>query len=100
MGAVEPTDESRKMLPQSLDAIKERNSSDISVTGHTDRTGSAEINRQISMDRAKRIVEILISQGVDPQTIEIGYHGEVNPLVPTQDGVPESRNRRVEVTVR
>jgi len=39
-------------------------------------------------------------KGVSPDHIEINYHGEANPLVKTEEGVAEPRNRRVEVTVR
>ena len=32
--------------------------------------------------------------------VTIDSHGERNPLVPTDDGIEEARNRRVEVTIR
>jgi outer membrane protein OmpA-like peptidoglycan-associated protein len=46
------------------------------------------------------VASILQGKGVDPSVLDITYHGEYSPLVPTGDQVPEPRNRRVEITVR
>jgi outer membrane protein OmpA-like peptidoglycan-associated protein len=92
--------ESLALFTQVTDAIQIRKSTDIIVSGHTDAVASAGYNRTLSLRRAKAVVDILVSRGVDRQDIQITYHGKSNPLVPTPDGVPEPRNRRVEITVR
>jgi len=99
-GTAELTDESLRLLPEIITAIKNRVSPDISVIGHSDRVGTAEINRGISLERANAVAEALVSQGIGRDTLEISYHGEENPLIQTEDEVPEPRNRRVEVTIR
>ena len=43
---------------------------------------------------------MLIELGVAPGAIEISGRGEREPLVVTPDGVPEERNRRVEINFR
>lgn len=91
---------SEVLVDDILEAIRLRVSLDISVIGHTDKAGSEEYNRTLSLMRARRIQEILIEYGVDPILIEVASHGEGNPLVDTPDNVAESRNRRVEVVVR
>ncbi len=83
-----------------LEAARDRNSLDISVNGHTDRTGNAEYNYKLSHHRARHIQGLLVHQGIDPQIISTTSHGEGNPLVPTSDNVAEPRNRRVEVIIR
>ena len=40
----ELTDESRALLPQILQAVKDRPFPDVAVVGHTDTTGTAAIN--------------------------------------------------------
>jgi outer membrane protein OmpA-like peptidoglycan-associated protein len=100
LGASDLTEESEKVIPEIYKAIEARHSKDITVTGHTDRVGTRESNFRIAFDRAKVIKDLLIVQGARSELIEIASHGEDNPLIKTDDEVPESLNRRVEVTVR
>jgi outer membrane protein OmpA-like peptidoglycan-associated protein len=94
------TEESRRHLPAILDSIKEYPAPEVAVVGHTDRVGPAEVNARLALDRAEAIRDVLIGIGLDPALIQLDSHGESNPLIPTDDGVAEPRNRRVEVTVR
>jgi len=94
------TSESAKLLPSIIAAIQERNSTDISVVGHTDTVGSREYNTELSNRRAAAVKDQLVGLGVAAQTIRTTSHGKENPLIPTADNVSEPRNRRVEVDVR
>lgn len=94
------SERSQTTIPSILEAISERQSVDISVIGHTDRTGKDEYNQKLSLERAKTIFVMLESKGVLPEDMSITYHGEGNPLIPTADNIAEPRNRRVEVVVR
>ncbi len=91
---------SLKMIEKIISAIKERNSHDIAVIGHTDRTGDDAYNRTLSQKRAQSVYDILISKGIKKEDITMSYHGEGNLLVPTADNIAEPANRRVEVMVR
>lgn len=94
------TPESEALVDDIRNTIRQRNSRDISVVGHTDRVGNADKNYELAKKRSKVIARILMDKGVDPDLIEITSHGEANPLVPTPDKVAEPRNRRVEVMIR
>lgn len=94
------TPESTLLLPKIMDAIKERNSIDISVVGHTDSVGSREFNMTLSRNRANGVREQLVRMGVSAGSIKTTSHGKENPLIKTKDNVDEPRNRRVEVIVR
>jgi len=94
------TEQSRALMVNVLAAVIERESKDISIVGHSDRTGSDEYNQKLSLDRAQSVAGLLQAEGVDPGHMEITSHGEKNPLVPTPDSTDEPRNRRVEVLVR
>lgn len=94
------TDQSAALLPEILAAIRDRESMDISVIGHSDRVGAREYNLALSMKRAEHVRDLLVEKGVDAGLIEVTSHGEGNPLVLTADNVDEPRNRRVEVVVR
>ncbi len=75
-------------------------STDVVVVGHTDTVGSLENNTMLSMQRAKSIADRLRAAGLNPSALTLESHGESQPLIPTPDGVPEPRNRRVQVTIR
>lgn len=94
------TTESLKTLSRVLEEIRARKSTDIIVSGHTDAVGSVEKNQALSLKRAKVVDDFFVSKGVKPEDIDVTYHGKGNPLIPTPDGVPEPRNRRVEIMVR
>jgi outer membrane protein OmpA-like peptidoglycan-associated protein len=96
----ELTDESRKILSKVLPAIADHESTDVSVVGHTDRVGTRDYNFHLALDRAILVQKILLSLGINPKFIEVTSHGEDNPLIQTEDEVPEPKNRRVEVVVR
>jgi len=92
--------ESLALLTKVIDAVQARKSTDIIISGYTDAVGPVDYDRRLSLQRAKAVADILVAKGVDRQNIQVTYHGKSNPLVPTRDGVPEPRNRRVEITVR
>ena len=71
----------------------------IEVIGHTDTTGSAAYNLELSQHRAEVVADELIRRGVPATDIVTVGRGEEDLLVPTADGVSEPRNRRVEIVV-
>lgn len=92
--------ESEKHIAQILQKVKDRQSTDIRIVGHTDRVGKREGNYSLGLNRAQEIKGILVSKGVDPAFIEVESHGEDNPLIHSDNETPEPRNRRVEVTIK
>lgn len=91
---------SLKTIEKIIQTIRERNSHDIAVIGHTDRTGDDAYNRALSQKRAQSVYDLLVSKGIKSEDISMSYHGEGNLLVPTADNIAEPANRRVEVMVR
>ncbi|MCB2089234.1 MAG: OmpA family protein [Sphingomonadaceae bacterium] len=69
----------------------------IAVGGHTDATGSAEINQQLSQERADAVAAALAERGVDAARITATGYGSSKPKVPG-DGANEA-NRRIEFTL-
>ena len=96
----ELTEESKRELPAILAAVGPRPAPEIAVIGHADRVGRRDVNDQLALRRAEQVKQSLVSVGVDERLIEVSSQGDRNPAVPTRPGVPEPRNRRVEVIVR
>jgi outer membrane protein OmpA-like peptidoglycan-associated protein len=99
-GSDELTPESRAKLPEIQQEVASRPAPEVVVIGHTDRVGTVEYNDKLSLARAKAVRDQLVTLGFDPAHIEVAGRGEREPLVPTEDQVPEPQNRRVEIEVR
>jgi outer membrane protein OmpA-like peptidoglycan-associated protein len=69
----------------------------VNVAGHADRAGTEAYNQSLSQRRANNIAKSLIEGGVENSTVTIEAFGETQPDVPTDDGVREPGNRRVEI---
>ncbi|MDP5240036.1 OmpA family protein [Uliginosibacterium sp. 31-16] len=93
------TADSQKIIPDIVSASQRPIAISVSISGHTDATGSDKLNDALSLDRARQIKSLLLQSGVKPELISVSSHGKGNPLIPTPDGVAEPRNRRVVVVV-
>ncbi len=100
MSKTKLTPESRRMLPEILKAVNERNPAELSVVGHTDTVGAPTCNYHLGLLRAKAVIALLTQLGVNPSLVEVDSHGEADLFVKTPDNTPEPRNRRIEVTIR
>lgn len=94
------TAESQALLQRVLERARARTSLDISVVGHTDTLGSADINENLARERATTMAEQLKQLGLQDAILTVESHGERNLLVKTPDDTAEPRNRRVEITLR
>jgi len=94
------TEASKRQIPEIIEQINATEPPVIlNIIGHTDTTGPNAYNNSLSLKRARAVETILRSSGVVAEIVRIQSYGENDPLVPTPDGVPEPRNRRVEVMV-
>ena len=99
-GKDELTQESRSELDNVFSELKRRPLPDIVVIGHTDTVGSLEFNDKLSLARAQRMREMLISLGLPAERIQSAGRGKRELLIQTEENVSEPRNRRVEISVR
>lgn len=68
------------------------------VVGHTDNTGSAEINKNISRQRALKGYNYLLKKGVDPNRVLYAFAGMNEPLFPNDSPENRNKNRRIEAS--
>lgn len=99
-GSNDLTPESMATLEELKRDAEQRPAVEIRVIGHTDRVGTEAANEALSLRRAQNLIEQLIAAGIRPKSYEAVGRGEMDPLVPTADGVSEPQNRRVEVSIR
>lgn len=71
----------------------------LNIEGHTDSTGTDEINMKLSTERAKAVYEFLWSQGISQSRMMYRGFGSAHPVVPNDTAANRARNRRVEVVL-
>lgn len=93
-------DAAQAVVNQVFADFSSNKSTAISVTGHTDRSGSDIYNEKLSERRADAVREALIAAGVPAEAITTAWKGESENAVPTADGIKEQANRRAEIIVQ
>jgi outer membrane protein OmpA-like peptidoglycan-associated protein len=81
-------------------AWRARPSIHLQIAGHTDRSGSLATNRRAGLKRAEMVRAELEKRGVSRNAVSVASFGEVQPVVPTEDGVREVQNRRVVIELK
>jgi OOP family OmpA-OmpF porin len=71
----------------------------ITSTGHTDSTGGAEYNMDLSMRRAEAVKTYLVSKGIDGEFINTAGKGELQPIADNATAEGRAKNRRADIEV-
>jgi outer membrane protein OmpA-like peptidoglycan-associated protein len=71
----------------------------IQVEGHTDSTGSPEVNAKLSLERAAAVMAFLKSQGVEDSRMRAAGIGPDRPVASNDTPDGRAQNRRVEIIV-
>jgi outer membrane protein OmpA-like peptidoglycan-associated protein len=70
------------------------------VEGHTDSTGSDEINEKLSKERARTVYDLLLSQGIPAERMSYEGYGPRFPVASNDTADGRAQNRRVEVVLK
>ncbi len=73
--------------------------STVQVVGHTDNTGSAAHNQDLSERRANAVADVLMQGGVDFGRISTFGRGEDQPVASNLTEEGKAQNRRVEIVI-
>ena len=96
----------RNLVDALIRAKKQLNSANVQnfkfeVSGHTDTSGNAAHNKELSLKRAEVIVKELVTHGVSTNDIMAVGKGSEEPLVkPDNTPAKKAKNRRYEIRVR
>ncbi|WP_199121085.1 OmpA family protein [Pedobacter sp. ASV28] len=71
----------------------------LKLAGHTDITGSRELNLRLSKERAESVKAYLVSQGANASRIEATGYGPDQPIATNKTAAGRQQNRRVEFTL-
>jgi len=85
-----------EQLATFLDEYPERN---VLIEGHTDNTGSDELNNRLSLQRADAVRMALMQRGIQTNRIRTRGYGEAFPIASNGTSAGRQANRRVEVVI-
>lgn len=81
------------------DSLQRYPGTTVRVAGHTDNTGTASYNQDLSDRRADSVAAVLIANGVVPSRIVAYGRGESEPVASNLTEEGRAENRRVEVFI-
>lgn len=100
-GSFKITPKSMAMLSNAAKAIKAApEGTQIHVGGHTDNTGSSQLNENLSKQRAQAVVDTLVGMAVDISTLSSEGYGDSQPIADNSTSEGRSKNRRMEFTLK
>lgn len=90
--------ESVKTLDEVANLLKIDRSLKLQISGHTDKTGTADHNMKLSEGRAKAVVDALVKNyGIAATRLQAKGYGDTKPVAPNDKEENRAKNRRVEL---
>lgn len=89
----------RPILDKFAASLVENPSTFVTIVGHTDNTGSDSINDPLSVERAARTRDYLVTRGVAAARFTVEGRGSHEPIASNNSEAGRAKNRRVEIFV-
>lgn len=89
----------RSTLGQVAQTLSSHPDSLIDVYGHTDSTGTPQLNQTLSENRARTVADFLTTQGVNAARLRSRGFGETMPVATNDTPEGRAKNRRVEIRI-
>ncbi|MDR1054737.1 MAG: OmpA family protein [Prevotellaceae bacterium] len=86
-------------LTQLINLLNEMPKLKIELSGHTDNKGSAAYNQKLSEDRAKAVVDYLVSKGISVSRLMYKGYGLEQPIATNDTEEGRQLNRRTEFKI-
>lgn len=91
--------ESYVELNRVVDLLNQNPAIEIEMSAHTDSKGSDDYNFKLSDERARSVMDYILSKGIAPSRIISQGYGETKPVVPNDTDENRQLNRRVEFKI-
>lgn len=91
--------ESFGALDELISVLKQSPNWKLTITGHTDTTGTPNGNLLLSQKRADSVKNYLVQMGIDPSRIITQGKGQTEPIADNKTAEGRERNRRVEFSI-
>lgn len=84
-----------QILDEVFNTLQNYSSYKVVVEGHTDSSGQASFNQELSEKRANSVMRYLIEKGMAPSRVSAKGYGETRPAVSNDTAEGRRENRRV-----
>lgn len=81
------------------DALSKEPKWKLTLSGHTDNTGSSDFNQKLSVNRANSVKKYLVSKGITNDRITTAGFGSTVPIADNTTVEGREKNRRVEFAI-
>lgn len=92
-----PVKEDAEQAKQAASKLKEDKELHVVVIGRADKTGDAQMNKELSLRRARRVQSALLAEGIEADRIEVAARGEDDPTTDDESADGLAENRRTEI---
>ncbi len=99
LNGIQLSDASRKELKEFAQKMSDLQDTDITIYGHTDNTGTAEVNERISRQRAEAVQSYLQSCGIASGRLSSQGLSYTDPVADNATAEGRAQNRRVEIYI-
>jgi outer membrane protein OmpA-like peptidoglycan-associated protein len=89
--------ESYPELDKVVSMMRANPNTKIEIGGHTDNIGDPRLNLALSENRAKVILNYIVSKGIDEERLLYKGYGGTKPVAPNDSEDNKKKNRRVEI---
>lgn len=93
------SDKSKANLEELATTLNKYPDTDILIEGHTDNSGSDELNQKLSEKRATSVAAYLIALTVSTERVTTSGYGELQPISDNTTVKGREKNRRVEIAI-
>ena len=99
LNGIQLSDASRKELKEFAQKMSDLQDTDITIYGHTDNTGTAEVNERTSRQRAEAVQSYLQSCGIASGRLSSQGRSYTDPVADNATAEGRAQNRRVEIYI-
>jgi len=99
INSAELSEDAKKELTKVGAILSKYDDTQILLEGHTDDTGSDDLNMNLSKRRAKSVSSYLESQNLPSSRLKTKWYGESQPKYPNDSEANREKNRRVELAI-
>lgn len=98
-GSATLTSSSSIRLSQAANQLLKNPDVKVIVAGHTDNSGDALFNLNLSQQRAEAVKTYLVNKGVEPKNLTARGYGITQPVADNNTSSGRAQNRRVELRI-
>jgi outer membrane protein OmpA-like peptidoglycan-associated protein len=92
--------ESYPALQQAAKILTDNSGIKVEIQGHTDNTGSVQLNQRLSQERADAVMNYLVkSLGISPERLTAQGYGPSQPIASNDNAEGRALNRRVDFKI-